>query len=83
MRNKLILRCQLWCLIHFVCLLQGCSSPIVVKFADTQKEKEAKKMQQMTTNLWNLSLGGLGALGPQYLAVSRALHDGPLGLYSG
>jgi len=35
-------------------LFQGCPSPIVVKFADTEKEKLQKKMQQMVT------LGGMG-----------------------
>ncbi|XP_041350797.1 CUGBP Elav-like family member 2 isoform X15 [Gigantopelta aegis] len=54
---------------HHSQTMESCSSPVVVKFADTQKEKEAKKLQQMTTNLWNMSLGGLGALGPQYLAL--------------
>ncbi|KAK6170085.1 hypothetical protein SNE40_018563 [Patella caerulea] len=54
---------------HHSQTMEGCSSPLVVKFADTQKEKEAKKLQQMTSNLWNMSLGGLGALGPQYLAL--------------
>ncbi|XP_067675832.1 CUGBP Elav-like family member 2 isoform X19 [Haliotis asinina] len=66
---------------HHSQTMEGCSSPIVVKFADTQKEKEAKKMQQMTTNLWNLSLGGLGALGPQYLALlQQAAAAGNLGM---
>jgi hypothetical protein len=46
-------------------VLQGCSSPLVVKFADTQKEKDQKRLQQMHANLWNLS-----ALTPQYLTVS-------------
>lgn len=27
--------------------MEGCSAPLVVKFADTQKEKEQKKVQQM------------------------------------
>ena len=50
---------------------QGCRSPLVVKFADTQKEKEMKKVQQMNTNLFGAAgLSSLGALGPQYLAVS-------------
>ena len=54
--------------------LQGCRSPLVVKFADTQKEKEMKKLQQMQANLLNAAnLAGLGALGPQYLAVSMVL----------
>uniref|UniRef100_A0A4W3GSH2 CUGBP Elav-like family member 2 n=1 Tax=Callorhinchus milii TaxID=7868 RepID=A0A4W3GSH2_CALMI len=56
---------------------QGCSSPIVVKFADTQKDKEqrrlqqqlAQQMQQLNSATWG-NLTGLGALGPQYLAVS-------------
>ncbi|XP_031557532.1 CUGBP Elav-like family member 2 [Actinia tenebrosa] len=29
--------------------MEGCSSPVVVKFADTEKEKLQKKMQQMAT----------------------------------
>lgn len=53
-------------------LSQGCSSPLVVKFADTQKEKDAKRLQQVTQNLWNVaSANNLAALGPQYLAVSH------------
>jgi bruno-like protein len=39
----------------------------VVKFADTQKEKDQKRLQQMQANLWNLA--GVN-MGPQYLAVS-------------
>lgn len=27
--------------------MEGCSAPLVVKFADTQKEKEQKKVHQM------------------------------------
>ncbi|XP_050714563.1 CUGBP Elav-like family member 2 isoform X3 [Eriocheir sinensis] len=51
---------------------QGCSSPLVVKFADTQKEKDAKRLQQVTQNLWNVaSANNLAALGPQYLARER------------
>lgn len=39
--------------------MDGCSAPIVVKFADTQKEKEQKKMQQMQANLWNLAAANI------------------------
>ena len=53
--------------------LQGCSSPVVVKFADTQKEKEQKKIQQMSANLWNIS--AMNSITPQYLAVS--IHSQP------
>lgn len=35
--------------------MEGCTSPLVVKFADTQKEKEQKKIQQIQANLWNLA----------------------------
>ncbi|XP_065156091.1 CUGBP Elav-like family member 1 isoform X4 [Atheta coriaria] len=32
--------------------MEGCSAPLVVKFADTQKEKELKRQQQMQVNMW-------------------------------
>uniref|UniRef100_A0AAY4CFY9 RRM domain-containing protein n=1 Tax=Denticeps clupeoides TaxID=299321 RepID=A0AAY4CFY9_9TELE len=57
--------------------MEGCSSPIVVKFADTQKDKEQKRiaqqlqqqMQQLNAaSMWG-NLTGLNSLGPQYLAV--------------
>ena len=55
--------------------LQGCRAPLVVKFADTQKDKEMKKLQQMNANLLSVaSLAGLGNISPQYLAVSIHLH---------
>ncbi|XP_059154064.1 CUGBP Elav-like family member 2 isoform X6 [Physella acuta] len=50
---------------HHSQTMEGCSSPLVVKFADTQREKEQRKAQQMNQNVWNT---GFGALGPQYLA---------------
>lgn len=33
--------------------MEGCSAPLVVKFADTQKEKEIKRQQQMQATVWN------------------------------
>lgn len=51
---------------HHSQTMEGCSSPLVVKFADTQREKEQRKAQQMNQNMWGN--GGFGGLGPQYLA---------------
>ncbi|XP_036400355.1 CUGBP Elav-like family member 1 isoform X2 [Megalops cyprinoides] len=57
--------------------MEGCSSPMVVKFADTQKDKEQKRiaqqlqqqMQQLNAaSMWG-NLAGLNSLGPQYLAL--------------
>ncbi|KAM6943311.1 CUGBP Elav-like family member 1 isoform 3-T3 [Xenentodon cancila] len=57
--------------------MEGCSSPIVVKFADTQKDKEQKRLaQQLQMQMHQLSaasvwgnLTGFNNLGPQYLAL--------------
>lgn len=55
-------------------MIQGCRSPLVVKLADSQKEKEMKRLQQMQAQLLNgAGAVGLGALGQQYLAVSHEL----------
>lgn len=43
-----------------------------MKFADTQKEKEAKKIQQINQNLWNISAGGVAGFSPQYITVSSS-----------
>lgn len=51
---------------HHSQTMEGCSSPLVVKFADTQKEKEQRKAQQMNQTPWNPT--SFGGLGPQYLA---------------
>ncbi|XP_039524527.1 CUGBP Elav-like family member 2 isoform X29 [Siphateles boraxobius] len=57
--------------------MEGCSSPMVVKFADTQKDKEQRRLQQQlaqqmqqlnSASAWG-SLTGLTGLTPQYLAV--------------
>ncbi|XP_046636675.1 CUGBP Elav-like family member 1 isoform X2 [Daphnia pulicaria] len=53
--------------VHHSQTMEGCSSPMVVKFADTQKEKDQKRVHHVgsSTNLW----GGIGInnLPPQYL----------------
>nr|XP_043876830.1 CUGBP Elav-like family member 2 isoform X10 [Solea senegalensis] len=72
--------------------MEGCSSPIVVKFADTQKDKEQRRLQQQlaqqmqqlnSATTWG-SLTGLGGLTPQYLALlQQATSSGNLGAFSG
>jgi CUG-BP- and ETR3-like factor len=62
---------------HHSQTMEGCRYPLVVKIADTQKEKEAKKFTQLNTNiLSNLStLGGYGQ-NPQYLQLLQQLAGG-------
>lgn len=63
----------------------------MVKFADTQKDKEqrrlqqqlAQQMQQLNTATWG-NLTGLGGLTPQYLALlQQATSSSNLGAFSG
>ncbi|KAJ8984770.1 hypothetical protein NQ317_012133 [Molorchus minor] len=50
--------------------MEGCSAPLVVKFADTQKEKELKRQQQMQANVWNaLAAPALSSPPQQYSPV--------------
>ncbi|XP_059191953.1 CUGBP Elav-like family member 2 isoform X7 [Centropristis striata] len=62
---------------HHSQTMEGCSSPLVVKFADTQRDKEQRRLQQQlvqqiqqlnSASTWG-NLGGLGTLTPQYLAM--------------
>ncbi|KAK3545075.1 hypothetical protein QTP86_034268 [Hemibagrus guttatus] len=80
-------------LIGTVCsVLKGCSSPMVVKFADTQKDKEQRRLQQQlaqqmqqlnSASAWG-SLTGLTGLTPQYLALlQQATSSSNLGAFSG
>ncbi|KPI92912.1 CUGBP Elav-like family member 2 [Papilio xuthus] len=50
--------------------MEGCSAPLVVKFADTQKEKEQKKLHAMQASLWSLTTPVSPAA---YLASEAAL----------
>ncbi|XP_037098678.1 CUGBP Elav-like family member 2 isoform X9 [Syngnathus acus] len=72
--------------------MEGCSSPMVVKFADTQKDKEQRRLQQQlaqqmqqlnSATTWG-SLTGLGGLTPQYLALlQQATSSSNLGAFTG
>ncbi|XP_035013757.1 CUGBP Elav-like family member 2 isoform X11 [Hippoglossus stenolepis] len=62
---------------HHSQTMEGCSSPLVAKFADTQRDKEQRRLQQQlvqqiqqlnNASTWG-NLAGLGTLTPQYLAL--------------
>ncbi|XP_059055466.1 CUGBP Elav-like family member 2 isoform X2 [Achroia grisella] len=63
--------------LHHSQTMEGCSAPLVVKFADTQKEKEQKKLQAIQASLWSLS----APVAPTtYLASEAALSPTQLQL---
>lgn len=62
---------------HHSQTMEGCTSPMVAKFADTQRDKEQRRLQQQlaqqmqqlnSASTWG-NLAGLGSLTPQYLAL--------------
>ena len=58
-------------------MYQGSSAPLVVKIADTEKDKNAKRLQSMVNNI-----GALGAVNPlqaaAYYQVCQAISLPPL-----
>jgi len=63
---------------HHSQTMEGCSSPMVVKFADTQKEKDQKRIHQATANLWGIGGLGMNNMTPQYLTGLPASNTGSL-----
>ena len=61
---------------HHSLTMEGCSSPMVVKFADTQKEKEQKKVQQAPTNMWTIG-------NPGYVSIGQGQHPSTNNIYGG
>jgi len=62
-----------WAILCFL-VLQGASSSLVVKFADTEKERQLRRMQQMAGPLGLLNpfaLSQFGTYGTAYTQVSR------------
>lgn len=57
--------------------LQGASSSLVVKFADTEKERQIRKMQQMSGNVNILNPFVFGHLGA-YGAYAQVQINGPI-----
>ncbi|KAF6210871.1 hypothetical protein GE061_013982 [Apolygus lucorum] len=60
---------------HHSKTMEGCSLPLVVKFADTQKEKDQKRLQQMHANLWNLA--GVSLSPQSYLTTAVNQQSDP------
>uniref|UniRef100_A0A8C7VF60 RRM domain-containing protein n=1 Tax=Oncorhynchus mykiss TaxID=8022 RepID=A0A8C7VF60_ONCMY len=67
--------------LHHSQTMEGCTSPMVCKFADTQRDKEQRRLQQQmaqqmqqlnSASTWG-NLAGLGGLTPQYLAVIKVI----------
>lgn len=52
--------------------MEGCSAPLVVKFADTQKEKEQKKVQQMQVAILS-TIKGSGTSPTATLGITPAI----------
>lgn len=57
--------------------MEGCSAPLVVKFADTQKEKEQKKIQQMQASLLS-TINGSAATASLGLSAAVAVPTSPV-----
>lgn len=57
--------------------MEGCSAPLVVKFADTQKEKDAKRVQSLQSNLWNFAAGLNSPMTPSPVPVASPIHSNP------
>lgn len=59
--------------------MEGCSAPLVVKFADTQREKEQKKIHQMQSSILNIagSNGITATLGQSATTMASPLITNP------
>ena len=55
-----------------VVLVQGASSPLVVKYADTEKERQARRMQKAMQQFAQLNISPI--LGPSY-AFYQVTHN--------
>lgn len=63
--------------LHHSQTMDGCSAPLVVKFADTQKEKDQKRLQQMQARLWGAAAAA-AATATQSTLTNPAVQQFPL-----
>lgn len=74
-----------WCVcrrgrISLSLLLQGASSPLVVKYADTEKERQARRMQKAMQQFAQLNItpAAFPLLSPQYPYLYAQVGPSPL-----
>lgn len=59
--------------------MDGCSAPLVVKFADTQREKEQKKIQHMHSSILGAATNGVnGVNGNGGVAATQLIGNGTI-----
>jgi bruno len=55
--------------------MEGCSAPLVVKFADTQKEKDAKRIQALQSSLWNFAANINSPMTPSPVPIASPIQS--------
>lgn len=55
--------------------MEGCSAPLVVKFADTQKEKDAKRIQALQSSLWNFASNINSPMTPSPVPIASPIQS--------
>lgn len=76
-QRKLLQTCSFPQALHQSQTMEGCSAPLVVKFADTQKEKDAKRVQSIQSNLWNFAAGLNSPMAQSPVPVASPVHSNP------
>jgi CUG-BP- and ETR3-like factor len=59
---------------HHSQTMEGCSSPIVVKFADTPKDKESKKTQLLNGSILQQFLNTNSLVSLHWLSIKSSHH---------
>lgn len=64
--------------LHHSQTMEGCSAPLVVKFADTQKEKDQKRLAQMKASLWGAAAAQPAISAPAAQQFPTLLQSEPI-----